>query len=455
MSTTKKYTRHLLWQLFMLMSLPFPGIAQVEGVLVERYYVSDSLDATDTLGGSLPAGSVTYRVYVDLAPGSRLISLFGSADHPLRFESTADFFNNKADGQSFAKDFAKTRYSDNTVALDSWLTLGQTTRTATKTWFGVPKTYDRDGSFIGGSNNDGGSAGVPGGLITNADPLAGIPVIISDGMDTMAAVPSLWASSGITDPITGDDSTIFGSLRPSRIFDSRDAVLQNSGVTGVNTDSNQVLIAQLTTTGQLSFELNLVVEEPAAPVPLLVRYVASFAPGEVNSDTLRLSPFLKYPPACGCRDPLYLEYSPAYSCGTQDSCRTRIVFGCMDPLACNFDPAANFNVNGLCCYPGYCNDRDIATVCPQLNFGRSRSLPFLIYPNPVSGQIHISCSPGSIASDCSIRVVSVLGTMMYEFTQVQPVGDMLSLDLSGLSSGCYILYISSGGKSETVRFIKQ
>ncbi|MEY4593948.1 MAG: hypothetical protein RIQ47_358, partial [Bacteroidota bacterium] len=57
-------------KLFSLVSLlvlmTFTLRAQVENVIVERYYVSDASDATDTIGGGLAAGSVTYRIYIDL-----------------------------------------------------------------------------------------------------------------------------------------------------------------------------------------------------------------------------------------------------------------------------------------------------------------------------------------------------------------------------------------------------
>lgn len=48
------------------------GNAQLQKVIVEKYYISDANDATDTLGGGLSAGSTTYRIYVDLVPGSIL-----------------------------------------------------------------------------------------------------------------------------------------------------------------------------------------------------------------------------------------------------------------------------------------------------------------------------------------------------------------------------------------------
>lgn len=126
------------------------GNAQLQKVIVEKYYISDANDATDTLGGGLSAGSTTYRIYVDLVPGSILKKIYGDVNHPFSIQSTSPFFNHESDGQTFAKDYVKNRYLEGTVALDSWLTLGQTTKTqASKTYFGMLKNQDVDGSFIG------------------------------------------------------------------------------------------------------------------------------------------------------------------------------------------------------------------------------------------------------------------------------------------------------------------
>ncbi len=326
----KRHLYIILFFLFLLGNIH----AQVKNLVVERYYVSDTIDATDTIGGYLELGSVTYRIYVQMERGSKLKKIYGDANHTLRFSTTTNFFNNKEDGQSFGKDFSKNRLGENTVALDSWITLGQTTRTAAKTYFGVLKSNDNDGSFIGGINNDGGSAAITSGLLNNSDPSIGLPLTSSDGNDTMPTAPTAWADYGINDITSNVDSTIFGSAKINNEFISNNAGLQNSGVCGVNPDSNYVLVAQLTTTGEISFEINLEIEENDDVGTRIIKYVAN---GDSLSSDERISPYLKYPRACGCTDPQYLEYNPSYACMVSDSCRTQIIFGCMDTLACNYD----------------------------------------------------------------------------------------------------------------------
>ena len=228
--------------------------AQLEKVIVETYYVSDANDATDTTARKLPVGSTTYRIYIDLKPGCKLTKIYGNAKHTLKIASDSVFFNqpDSADGNSFGNTINKARLSENTIALDSWLALGQIAKSGSKIYFGIPKTQDTDGSFVGGAtNNDGGSAMIPGGLLVNTDPLAGIPLTTSDGYALVPAVPTGWANYGFIDAVSGNDTTIFGWAKPGFQFISTNSGLQNSGVMGVLPDSNQVLVAQLTTLGQL------------------------------------------------------------------------------------------------------------------------------------------------------------------------------------------------------------
>jgi hypothetical protein len=448
--------RIVLFWLFVSLILTVPCLGQVEGVIVERFYVSDANDATDTIGGGIAPGTTTYRVYVDLNQGSRIKRVYGDSNHPISINSTAPFFNHLTDGQTFGKDLSKARYGENTVALDSWLTIGQLTRNSTKTYFGLLKSDDTDGSFVGGANNDGGSAGISTGLLTNNDSTAGIPITVADGNDTMAVAANSFYSDGIVDPVSGNDSTIFGSLVAGNSFISTSAFLANSiGVAGKNPQTNHVLIGQFTTAGALSFKLNLIVEQPGTPFPIEVKYVSEFGAGEINSDTLRLCPSLTYPPVCGCLDPNYLEYSSSYSCESEDSCRTLIVFGCMDTMACNFNPDANYNLPTLCCYPGYCNDRDLSIVCPDLNFGRKLEDVFRVFPVPVKDKLTIEFIL-PLNDDSSLRIFSINGGLVYESDPASTLeGNIIDIPMLGLASGSYWLQIITGSSVNNRLIIKE
>lgn len=430
--------------------LAFSSYSQLEKVIVEKYYVSDAVDATDTLGGGLAVGSTTYRIYVDLAPGSVLKKIYGDANHPFSISSTQPFFNQKSDGQTFAKDFIKNRYLEGVVALDTWLTLGQTTKTqAGKTHFGLLKTEDVNGSFIGGINNDGGSAMVSTGLLTNADPSAGIPLTQADGMDTLATVPGNWNSYGVIDFVTGNDSTMFGSIVAKNEFISNNFYLSNSGVKGIVADSNQILVAQLTTTGELSFHLNIAVDAIVNGLWQTINYVSS-------NDTLitgeEYNAYLSYPNACGCNNPDFLEYDPTVICFAPGSCVTPIILGCMDTLACNFDSQANVNVPSLCCFPGKCSNRDIAIVCPDL---RGDNFDFLIYPNPTQGDFFLDVYNGRKDQAILVQVYNTYGVNVYE-QEYAPAMILTGekLNFSSSDKGLYHIKVTIGEQIQTQLLFK-
>lgn len=433
--------------------LPFALPSQIEKVIVETYYIADANDLTDTDGGKLDSGSVTYRVYVDLKPGNKLRKIFGDKNHPLKVSSTKPFFNN-VDGETYARNLKKGLYNSGTVPLDTWLTLGQTAGKTTdgKANFGILKPQDTNGSFVGGQNNSGGSAGIAGGLLTNSVATMGLPVTTADGMMTMALPNYTWTEFGIRDFLSGADTTIFGSLVKRSVFTSTTALLDNKpGVQGLVPDSNQVLIAQFTTAGQLKFELNIEVEQTDKDgLPQTVRYVA-------NGDTLLegeiASGYLTFPyvPLCGCKDYRYLEYSAKYECADPARCQTLVRYGCRDTMACNFDPLANFAMPGLCCYPGQCLGRDIAVVCPGVRGARAECS---LHPNPAQEQIFLDMISGE-------QLPVSYALYDYSGTQVR-TGDLgvqqllvnYPIDLSGLGNGIYLCRVLTGTQESHFLFIK-
>jgi hypothetical protein len=220
----------------------------LENIIVETYYISSPGDATDTIGGNLPAGSTTYRIYADMLPGYKLKAIYGSPDHLLRLATTTSFFNNKDRGTQTGDAINFNKLNENTLALDSWLTIG----IAAKLHLGVLKAEDPDGSQVGGVHNDGGSAAISGGLLVNADGNAGIPLTTSDGL-----------VAGATPAITtlGFDLAAFENNTTTAFTATNGIIFCLEGIKGP-TNANQVLLAQLTTNGTLTFELNLQLESP-------------------------------------------------------------------------------------------------------------------------------------------------------------------------------------------------
>jgi hypothetical protein len=445
--------KHIVFLLlFFTMLFSNKAHAQLEKVIVETYYISDKNDATDVTGGQLDSGSVTYRVYIDMLPGYKLKTIYGNEYHTLKIASTTPFFNNADRGQVFGKDMPMNRLNDNTSALDSWITIGQVTTTnGGKTYFGIPKVDDTNGTIIAGTKNDGGSASIAEGLLANQNPAAGIPLTIQDGMDTMSTIPSDWT------PLIASalDSTIFDTINKTvKKIISNKATIQNSGVMGVIPEKNQVLVAQLTTKGELSFELNIELLDPTGKS---FYYVANDSLDSLEltitpNKKIQLSRFLKYPftLVCGCGDLNYLEYDKKRDCDSQDSCKTPIVFGCMDTLACNFDPKATYNVSSLCCYPGRCNNRDISLVCPQL----SNATGFILYPNPTTEFINLQITTGS-SDAISYTIVDSYGITILEKKLGVILGTMTEqINLANLNKGLYLIRVAIGNSYESKLFMK-
>jgi hypothetical protein len=302
---------------------------------------------------------------------------------------------------------------------------------------------------VGGLNNDGGSAMVPSGLLSNSNNAAGIPISTSDGNDTMSIAPITWTSYGIQDFVTQADSTIFGSIVSGNEFNSTDFFLQSSvGIDGVLPDSNFVLLAQLTTGGELSFEMNIEIEywsDTAWIVQQIMARDTLLSPGQI------FHPFLSYPFQCGCTNDDYLEYSSAYVCSDTSACLTLAIIGCMDTLACNYDIEANVSFEQLCCYPGWCGDRSLEVVCPALS---SNNIELALYPNPSSTVV--SCEITSIEeSDIQLEIYNSFGIKMVSQTLSNFSGFYVkNIDNSDWEPGLYYVLLTNGLEQKNVLLIK-
>lgn len=217
--------------LFFILFLPgiFLSAQGLEGIIVEKYYVAEEKDVIDTTGGYLPKGSVTYRIYVDMKPGYKLQAIYGVPGHDLIIKTTTSFFNSK-NGSKTGDLIDDKSINANTVALDSWLTLGS----ATKSHFGILKDEDKDGSIIRKA-----ALGKADGFIPNKP-----PALINYLLDL---------------------SFFDDKQNPGLFFANNGSLASFSSVQGP-TEDNRVLIAQLTTNGKLSFELNLQMGTPSCGV---------------------------------------------------------------------------------------------------------------------------------------------------------------------------------------------
>jgi hypothetical protein len=220
----------------------------LENVITEVYYVSDSSDLADTSGGVLSQGAVTYRIYIDMKPGYSLQMVYGNQKHELFIKTDTKFFNNQECGALTGFNVDARRINDNSVALDSWITMGAATRLHT----GILKADDKDGSVIKRATLDN-----------------------TDGL-TKGELPNF--------KIFNLDLNFFNDPKNASDFRTNNGGWAAPGGVKGPTNDNRVLIAQLTTNGKLNFELNIQIGTPTGGY---VQFVAKRPEGsEIQSNKL-------------------------------------------------------------------------------------------------------------------------------------------------------------------------
>ncbi len=247
----------------------FLGFAQngLEKIIVEKYYIATAADSLGSVG-TLPVGSTTYRVYADMLPGYRFQALYGNADHALKINTSSSFFNNEDRGATTANAIAFAKLKTNTVALDSWFSVGASATGQ----FGVLKSEDNGAANLLTLST----------LLKNNAAAMGIPLTTQDG--NQAGSPEAVTFVGI-DPSGGIfDAT---SLQGNSFQTNDGAISALNGATGPTVE-NRVLIGQFTTNGVFTFELNIQIGTPTPGVS--EKYVASNpVNGEFSIPSLILS----------------------------------------------------------------------------------------------------------------------------------------------------------------------
>mgnify|MGYP003596492454 CR=1 FL=1 len=230
----------------------------LEDIIVERYYVANQTDhdvaeqeATDAGSptGTLPVGAVTYRVYADLLPGFKILSLYAgeTRNQPLLIKSTAPFYNNAAGTSSSTS--AKTSIKNKTLALDSYITLGGA---GTNVW-GVLKSDDD------ATANNITKAGNTDSILLNKDPMMNYSLLDRDGLFSKTGfnppTPSFIGFESALDDAIGD-----GTVAADSIFSKTGNMYSTAGAKGPDSLTNRVLIGQFTTGGKFQFHINLLIQ---------------------------------------------------------------------------------------------------------------------------------------------------------------------------------------------------
>jgi hypothetical protein len=219
----------------------------LEGVYIEKYYVSKEADSKGAIfSGELPAGSVTYRIWVDLKQGYRFQAAFGAPGHPLVLRSKAPFFNHLQAGTANPGILPERSLNKDIALLDSWLSAGG----AGENHYGIQKRYDSDSpdELIRFEE----------GYFTNSEGLDYTPRM-RDGMVRSDFVP-FPTFFQIDSALYHLGSAIHGD---SIVINNGAWACMGKGAMGADSlTTNTVLIAQLTTIGGLHLELNLLIGAP-------------------------------------------------------------------------------------------------------------------------------------------------------------------------------------------------
>lgn len=238
--------------LFVLLTASgFSSSAQgLEKLFVETYYVADGDDEKSPDARGLKAGMVTYRIWVDMKEGYRLLSVYGAPDQPLRIETSTSFFNDTLFGEIEAPKIDPSQLGTNALLLDSYIALSGANRSG----IAVLKTDDSDGSTVKPLVSGQDPILIERGALMNQNPEAGIPLRDADGLMD-GSVPAL--------VVFGHDFTAFGkTLDQSKVEFENGAWAVFKGLKGPFPDKNYLLIAQLTTDGELSYEFNIQLSSP-------------------------------------------------------------------------------------------------------------------------------------------------------------------------------------------------
>ena len=236
--------------LLSLLSLLFSSITSyaqqgLEKVIVEKYYISNAYDtSSNNYAGNLPVGSTTYRIYADLLPGYKFLAAYGSPEHTLKIATTTNFFNNTDHGAIIPNVIPYRTLRKNTVMLDSWLSVGA----AGEDCYGILKTDDDTLETIKHEKK----------FLANTKKPMGISLVEKDGIVRHENVPRPFffhIDSAVK---------IFDGNHPGGLFEIKNGAWAClGGSKGADSlTNNRVLIAQVTTDGELSFDLNIQVATP-------------------------------------------------------------------------------------------------------------------------------------------------------------------------------------------------
>ncbi len=344
----------------------------LQNVIVEEYFINTGASAV----AGVPDGAITYRIFLDLQPGYKLINVFGintpsDPGNDLLFTTTTGFYNEPSFGVTYGDQNNSALFPIfNGTALDSYHSFGG----AASGRRGIQKVNDTDGSnlvpFLAGTPPDGYVLGTTPGAaelgVSISGTLEGIQINGADSVYTFDG--SFYVLGGTT--TTGPDDVIYiGQFTTDGEFSFR----FNIQVLDPNGDPELYTHSEILTIDGLDSQITPSLTYPPLPIPGCTEPAAcNFNTQATENDGSCILPILNCQ-ACnsdnsgldivdddgdgvcnaeeilGCTDPDALNYNPL---ATEDNgtCSYEIIEGCTSSTACNYDPQATQN-NGTCIEP--------------------------------------------------------------------------------------------------------
>ncbi|MBK7944236.1 MAG: hypothetical protein IPJ85_02505 [Flavobacteriales bacterium] len=192
---------------------------------------------------------ITYRIYLDLAPGYELVSVFGEKDRNLFFRTSTRFFNDTVHGAPIGDRIEADRLYHYPAAIDSWLAFGF----ASNAHKAVPLHLDTDGSVLRRSKPKRGAVEYE------------LSLRDKDGLTNAAMAPEvmcLYLTTSFLDKLSG------------HVIETELGAYGVKGTVRGATPENMVLIAQLTTDGDLAYAINAAVKSPDGTITKWLAYPA-------------------------------------------------------------------------------------------------------------------------------------------------------------------------------------
>lgn len=223
----------------------------LEGIIVEKYYIANAADVAGAPTGAstpLTTSTVVYRVYVDMASGYKFNQLFGNSTNPMTVNTTTAFYNDPDYGVAVNPGtISLVNIAKKTSMIDSWFTTGGVASGKS----GCLKSEDTDGAI---TNTNGM-------LTNNPGACYGLPIQGSGAQDGFlpngtGSIPTYVVPNtlGLGTALNVLDATSGGSITINN-----GSIAALGGIIGA-TSTNKVLVAQFATTGNLSFALNVQIQ---------------------------------------------------------------------------------------------------------------------------------------------------------------------------------------------------